>query len=86
MREANNSSYQPVIKKHLHTPLCFRKSKVAESQLPEELGVEDDDIITDASSPVPQLSLFSAPQGQSQPVGKVFVERSSECQRKRSEE
>lgn len=57
--------------------LC-RKSKVVESQLSDELGVEEDDIITDAPAPIPQHSLFSAPQGQSQPVGKVFVERNSE--------
>lgn len=56
----------------------FRKSKVVESQLPEELDVEEDDIITDTPPPIPQHSLFSAPQGQSQPVGKVFVERNSE--------
>lgn len=55
-----------------------RKSKVVESQLPDELGVEEDDIITDAPAPIPQHSLFSAPQGQSQPVGKVFVEGNSE--------
>ncbi|XP_013886264.1 transmembrane protein 237B [Austrofundulus limnaeus] len=67
---------EEVVKK----PKKKKKSKVAESQLPEEFGVEDDDIITDASSPIPQHSLFSAPQGQSQPVGKVFVERSKRFQ------
>lgn len=56
----------------------FRKSKVAESAIPDDLDVEEDDIVTDATSPIPQHSLFSAPQGQSQPVGKVFVERNSE--------
>lgn len=56
----------------------FRKSKVVESQLPDELDVEEDDIITDTPPPVTQHALFSAPQGQSQPVGKVFVERNSE--------
>ncbi|XP_070786795.1 transmembrane protein 237B-like [Enoplosus armatus] len=57
-----------------------RKSKVAESQLPDELDVEEDDIITDTPPPIPQHSLFSAPQGQSQPVGKVFVERNKRFQ------
>ncbi|KAM9766363.1 transmembrane protein 237B-like isoform 2-T2 [Menidia menidia] len=61
-------------------PRKKKKSKVAESQLPDELDVEDDDIITDASSPIPQHSLFSAPQGQSHPVGKVFVERNKRFQ------
>lgn len=56
----------------------FRKSKVVESQLPDELGVEEDDIIADTLSAIPHHSLFTAPQGQSQPVGKVFVERNSE--------
>lgn len=55
-----------------------RKSKVVESQLPDELAVEEDDIITDTPPPTLQHALFSAPQGQSQPVGKVFVERTSE--------
>ncbi|MEQ2248959.1 hypothetical protein ILYODFUR_024469 [Ilyodon furcidens] len=55
-----------------------KKSKVAESQVPDEFCLEEDDIINDISSPIPQQSLFSAPQGQSQPVGKLFVERNSE--------
>lgn len=58
--------------------LVFRRSKVAESPLPDEFCVEEDDIINDSCSPIPQQALFSAPQGQSQPVGKLFVERTSE--------
>ncbi|XP_045916745.1 transmembrane protein 237B-like [Micropterus dolomieu] len=65
------SDGQEVVRK----PKKRKKSKVAESQLPDELDVEEDDIITDTPPPIPQHSLFSAPQGQSQPVGKVFVER-----------
>lgn len=57
-----------------------KKSKVVESQLPDELDIEEDDIITDTPPPIPQHSLFSAPQGQSQPVGKVFVERNKRFQ------
>lgn len=57
-----------------------RKLKAVESQLPMELDVEDDDIVTDTLPTIPQHSLFAAPQGQSQPVGKIFVERSSEQQ------
>lgn len=64
------------LKKVVSTP-C-RRPRAAESQLPEGLGVEEDDIITEALPPFPQHSIFSAPQGQSQSVGKVFVERSSE--------
>ncbi|XP_061081957.1 transmembrane protein 237A-like isoform X1 [Conger conger] len=58
-----------------------KKLKTAnEVQCANELGVEDDDIITDAQAPIPQHSLFSAPLGQSQPVGKVFVERNRRFQ------
>ncbi|XP_076022081.1 transmembrane protein 237B [Genypterus blacodes] len=53
-----------------------KKLKAVESQLPAELDVEEDDIVTDTLPTIPQHSLFAAPQGQSQPVGKVFVERS----------
>ncbi|KAM6893444.1 transmembrane protein 237A-like [Xenentodon cancila] len=67
---------EEVVKK----PRRKRKSKVAESALPEDLDVEEDDVITDSSSPIPQHSLFSAPQGHSQPVGKVFVERNKRFQ------
>ncbi|XP_067314400.1 transmembrane protein 237B isoform X2 [Pseudorasbora parva] len=56
------------------------KPKVTETQSNNELDIEDEDIITDPQVPVPQHSLFSAPQGQSQPVGKVFVERSRRFQ------
>ena len=55
-----------------------RKARATE-HYSNDLGAEDDDIITDAQSPIPQHSLFSAPHGHSQPAGKVFVERSSEC-------
>ncbi|XP_041760011.2 LOW QUALITY PROTEIN: transmembrane protein 237A [Coregonus clupeaformis] len=60
-------------------PKRKKKSKVSEHYV-NELDVEDDDIITDAQPPIPQHSLFSAPMGQSQPVGKVFVERSKRFQ------
>lgn len=61
-------------------PKKKKKSRVVESQLPDELDVEEDDIITDTLPPIPQHSLFAAPQGQSQPVGKVFVERTKRFQ------
>ncbi|XP_042370678.1 transmembrane protein 237A, partial [Plectropomus leopardus] len=51
-----------------------RKAKMAE-HYSNDLGAEEDDIVTEPQSPIPQHSLFSAPQGHSQPVGKVFVER-----------
>ncbi|XP_038853983.1 transmembrane protein 237B-like isoform X2 [Salvelinus namaycush] len=61
-------------------PKRKKKSKVSETQYVNELHVEDDDVITDAQSPIPRHSLFSAPLGQSQPVGKVFVEGSKRFQ------
>ncbi|XP_036611942.1 transmembrane protein 237 [Trichosurus vulpecula] len=46
-----------------------------------ELGVEDEDIIADEQShPEQQASVFTAPVGVSQPVGKVFVEKSRRFQ------
>uniref|UniRef100_A0A3Q3XNS6 Transmembrane protein 237b n=1 Tax=Mola mola TaxID=94237 RepID=A0A3Q3XNS6_MOLML len=67
---------EEVVKK----PRKKKKSKVVESQLPDELDVEEDDIITDPPPSIPQHCLFSAPQAQSQPVGKVFVERNKRFQ------
>ncbi|XP_073330271.1 transmembrane protein 237A [Pagrus major] len=61
-----------------------RKRKVkATEHSSNDLGAEDDDIITDTQSPIPQHSLFSAPHGHSQPVGKVFVERNRRFQAER---
>ncbi|XP_068165027.1 transmembrane protein 237B [Antennarius striatus] len=71
-----NTDGEEVVKK----PKKKKKSKVVESQLPCELDVDEDDVITDSISAIPQHSLFSAPQGQSQPVGKVFVERNKRFQ------
>eukprot|EP00064_Thunnus_orientalis_P007712 superscaffoldBa00000873_g7734 len=62
-----------------------RKAKATE-HYSNDLGAEDDDIITDAQSPIPQHSLFSAPHGHSQPVGKVFVERNRRFQAERVEQ
>ncbi|KAL3999645.1 protein yippee-like 5 [Sarotherodon galilaeus] len=61
-------------------PRKKKKSKVVETHLPDELDVPEDDIIADTPPPLPQHSLFAAPQGQSQPVGKVFVERNKRFQ------
>lgn len=71
---AGQTTDEEVVRK----PRKKKKSKVVETQLPDELDVPEDDIIADTPPPLPQHSLFSAPQGQSQPVGKVFVERNSE--------
>uniref|UniRef100_A0A673T8U3 Transmembrane protein 237 n=1 Tax=Suricata suricatta TaxID=37032 RepID=A0A673T8U3_SURSU len=57
-----------------------KKTQPAEIQYANELGVEDEDIITDEQSSPEQQSIFTAPTGISQPVGKVFVEKSRRFQ------
>ncbi|XP_030605461.1 transmembrane protein 237B-like isoform X3 [Archocentrus centrarchus] len=73
---ADQTTDEEVVRK----PRKKKKSKVVESQLPDELDVAEDDIVTDTPPAIPQHSLFAAPQGQSQPVGKVFVERNKRFQ------
>ncbi|KAM6934981.1 transmembrane protein 237A-like [Xenentodon cancila] len=63
-----------------------RKKAKATEHYSNDLGAEDEDIVTDAQSPIPQHSLFSAPQGHSQPVGNVFVERNRRFQADRVEQ
>ncbi|XP_054643685.1 transmembrane protein 237A isoform X2 [Dunckerocampus dactyliophorus] len=61
-----------------------RKRKVKSTEhRSNDLGAEDDDIVTDAPTPIPQHSLFSAPHGHSQPVGRGFVERNRRFQAER---
>ncbi|XP_029936486.1 transmembrane protein 237A [Myripristis murdjan] len=62
-----------------------RKAKAIE-HYSNELGAEDDDIVTDVQTSIPQHSLFSAPHGHSQPVGRVFVERNRRFQAERVEQ
>ncbi|XP_055967725.1 transmembrane protein 237 isoform X1 [Sorex fumeus] len=57
-----------------------KKTRPAELQYANELGVEDEDIITDGQSNPEQQSVFTAPIGISQPVDKVFVEKSRRFQ------
>ncbi|VFV42886.1 amyotrophic lateral sclerosis 2 [Lynx pardinus] len=57
-----------------------KKTQPAELQYANELGVEDEDIITDEQSSPEQQSRFTVPTGISQPVGKVFVEKSRRFQ------
>ncbi|XP_055022434.1 transmembrane protein 237B-like isoform X3 [Boleophthalmus pectinirostris] len=56
-----------------------KKPKHAEVPLPDELTVEEDDITTDGPPAHPHF-MFTAPQTQSQPVAKVFVERNRRFQ------
>lgn len=54
----------------------FRKKQPAGPQYASELGLEDEDIVTDGQSTLEHHPRFTAPTGASQPVGKVFVEKS----------
>ncbi|XP_059558748.1 transmembrane protein 237 [Myotis daubentonii] len=68
---------EPVIKKPRRKT---KKARPAELQYANELGVEDEDIITDEHRSPEQQSVFTAPTGISQPVNKVFVEKSRRFQ------
>uniref|UniRef100_A0A3Q1MAC9 Transmembrane protein 237 n=1 Tax=Bos taurus TaxID=9913 RepID=A0A3Q1MAC9_BOVIN len=68
---------EPVIQKPRRKT---KKTQPAELHYANELGVEDEDIITDEQSSPEQQSVFTAPTGISQPVGKVFVEKSRRFQ------
>ncbi|XP_007933324.1 transmembrane protein 237 [Orycteropus afer afer] len=57
-----------------------KKTQQSELQYANELGVEDEDIITEERNIPEQQSIFTAPTGISQPVGKVFVEKSRRFQ------
>ncbi|PWA28431.1 hypothetical protein CCH79_00015962 [Gambusia affinis] len=63
-----------------------KKKAKATEHYSNDLEAEDEDIVADAQSPIPQHSLFSAPHGHSQPVGKVFVERNRRFQADRVEQ
>uniref|UniRef100_A0A3Q3SAT5 Transmembrane protein 237A-like n=1 Tax=Mastacembelus armatus TaxID=205130 RepID=A0A3Q3SAT5_9TELE len=81
-------SLKPVLTKKRQNQVVLspdRKAKVTEHH-GSDLGAEDDDIITDTQSPIPQHSLFSAPHAHSQPAGRVFVERNRRFQAERLEQ
>ncbi|XP_029112655.1 transmembrane protein 237A-like [Scleropages formosus] len=59
----------------IRKPKKKKKPKTTERQYSNEVDIEDEDIITDTLPSIPQHSLFSAPQGHSQPVGKMFIEK-----------
>ncbi|CAK6448184.1 unnamed protein product [Pipistrellus nathusii] len=68
---------EPIIKKPRRKT---KKARLAELQYANELGVEDEDIITEEQRSPEQQSIFTAPTGISQPVDKVFVEKSRRFQ------
>ncbi|NXG23081.1 TM237 protein, partial [Grallaria varia] len=56
-----------------------KKPRPAEMQCPNDLEVEEEDIIEDEHRKSPdQQPVFAAPTGISQPVSKVFVEKNRE--------
>uniref|UniRef100_A0A8D0IAU7 Transmembrane protein 237 n=1 Tax=Sus scrofa TaxID=9823 RepID=A0A8D0IAU7_PIG len=68
---------EPVIQKPRRKT---KKTQPVELHYANELGVEDEDVITDEQRGPEQPSMFTAPTGTSQPVGKVFVEKSRRFQ------
>ncbi|KAJ3584295.1 hypothetical protein NHX12_014791 [Muraenolepis orangiensis] len=75
--EASVAELQGIARRAQDEP---QRPRASESHLPSELEVEEEDILSDGLPPVPHQALFSAPLGQSHPVGKVFVERNKRFQ------
>nr|XP_048284738.1 transmembrane protein 237 [Myodes glareolus] len=77
LRNENGVEVEPPAEAVLPKPRRkAKKTQPAELHYANELGVEDEDIITDEQRTLEQHSRFTAPTGVSQPVGKVFVEKS----------
>nr|XP_023959815.1 transmembrane protein 237 isoform X3 [Chrysemys picta bellii] len=71
-------SEETVIRKHRKKT---KKTRPAEMQCSNELGVEEEDIIEDEQTKSPdQQPVFAVPTGASQPVSKVFVEKNRRFQ------
>ncbi|KAI5930244.1 Transmembrane protein 237 [Manis javanica] len=81
LQNENGTNMEPAKEAVIQKPRRkTKKTQPAELQYANELGVEDEDIITDEQSSPEQQSIFTAPTGISQPVGKVFVEKSRRFQ------
>ncbi|XP_023366124.1 transmembrane protein 237 isoform X1 [Otolemur garnettii] len=81
LRNENGIDMQPAEEAVTQRPRRkTKKTQPAELHYANELGVEEEDIITDEQSAPEQQSVFTAPTGISQPVGKVFVEKSRRFQ------
>ncbi|XP_004764227.2 transmembrane protein 237 isoform X2 [Mustela putorius furo] len=81
LRNENGIDVEPAEETVIQKPRRkTKKTQPAELQYANELGVEEEDIITDERSGPEQQSVFTAPTGVSQPVGKVFVEKSRRFQ------
>ncbi|KAL2774920.1 transmembrane protein 237 isoform b [Daubentonia madagascariensis] len=81
LRNENGIDVEPAEEAAIQKPQRkTKKTQPAELQYANELGVEEEDIITDEQSTPEQRSIFTAPTGISHPVGKVFVEKSRRFQ------
>ncbi|KAL1770576.1 transmembrane protein 237 isoform X1 [Sigmodon hispidus] len=81
LRNENGIDVEPPAEAVLPKPRRkAKKTQPAELQYANELGVEDEDIIRDEQRTLEQHSRFTAPTGISQPVGKIFVEKSRRFQ------
>nr|XP_012594457.1 transmembrane protein 237 isoform X4 [Microcebus murinus] len=81
LRNENGIDVEPAEEAVIQKPRRkTKKTKPAELQYANELGIEDEDIITDEQTTPEQQSIFTAPTGISHPVGKVFVEKSRRFQ------
>ncbi|XP_006862093.1 PREDICTED: transmembrane protein 237 [Chrysochloris asiatica] len=81
LRNENGIDVEPAEEAVIQKPRKkTKKTQPSESQYANELGVEDEDIIADEQSNLEQQTVFTAPTGISQPVGKIFVEKSRRFQ------
>ncbi|XP_005373246.1 PREDICTED: transmembrane protein 237 isoform X2 [Chinchilla lanigera] len=80
LRNENGIDMDPAEEAVAQKPRRKAKKAKPELQYANELGVEDEDIITDEQRVPEQQSRFTAPTGISQPVGKVFIEKSRRFQ------
>ncbi|KAM9305865.1 transmembrane protein 237 [Gastrophryne carolinensis] len=57
-----------------------KKTRPVEHGFPNDMGVEDEDIIADGQIKIPEHPAFIVPSMTSQPVGKLFVEKNKKFQ------
>ncbi|XP_029462131.1 transmembrane protein 237 isoform X2 [Rhinatrema bivittatum] len=81
-QNGNDVDHQPSEESQIHKPRKrSKKTRPAELQYPHELGVEEEDIIPEGQMKhAEHQPVFIAPTGASQPVGKVFIEKSRRFQ------
>ncbi|XP_075464761.1 transmembrane protein 237 isoform X2 [Ascaphus truei] len=82
VQNGNDGDYQPSEEGTARKPRRrAKKNRSAEPEFPNELGVEEEDIIPDGQmKALEQHPVFIAPSATSQPVGKLFVEKNRKFQ------